>query len=91
MKNYNILEIQMRIASVVFLVGIVLMLCVCSSLGVIPGDLNDDDIVDIHDVAIWASAFGSSSGDGNWNPDADLNTDGLIDIFDGIIIILNFG
>jgi hypothetical protein len=63
-------------------------------------DVNDDGIVDIHDIVTAALAFGSTSEDDpltpwdetlNWNPDADLNNDGLVDIVDLVIIGVNFG
>jgi len=31
-------------------------------------------------------AFGSEPGEPNWNPEADLNQDGIIDIIDAAII-----
>jgi hypothetical protein len=63
-------------------------------------DVNDDGIIDIHDIVIAVLAFGSASEDdlttpwnetSNWNPDADLNNDGLVDIVDLVIIGVNFG
>jgi len=57
----------------------------------IPGDVNDDGIVDILDVLIVGLAFGSEPGDPNWNPDADLKPDNLIDIYDLLIVGVNFG
>jgi len=55
------------------------------------GDVNGDNTIDIDDVIIWANAFGSQPGDLNWNPQADLYQDSIIDIFDGVIIAQNFG
>jgi len=55
------------------------------------GDVNGDGIVDISDVVVWAGAFGSQPGDPNWDVDADLNEDDLIDIFDAIMISINYG
>lgn len=55
------------------------------------GDVNGDGIVDISDVVVWAGAFGSQPGDPNWNADTDLRLDDLIDIFDVIIISINYG
>ncbi len=51
----------------------------------IAGDVNGDGQVDIFDLALVASAFGSS------DPDADLNKDGLVNIFDLVLVGLNFG
>lgn len=55
------------------------------------GDLNGDGIVDISDAVLAAKAFGSHSGDPNWNPAADLNGDGTVDIFDIIMLARSFG
>lgn len=55
------------------------------------GDLNGDGIVDVSDAILAAKAFGSHSGDPNWNPEADLNGDGTVDIFDIIMLARNFG
>jgi hypothetical protein len=38
-----------------------------------------------------ANAFGSSTGDPNWNPDADLDGNGKINIIDLILLATNFG
>ncbi len=57
----------------------------------IPGDLNHDGTVDIRDEIKFADAFGSHSGDINWNAEADLNGDGTINILDLILIAGNFG
>jgi len=57
----------------------------------IPGDVNDDGIVDIMDVLIVGLAFGSKPGDPNWNPIADLYPDNLIDVMDLVIVGVNFG
>jgi len=57
----------------------------------IPGDINNDDVVDIFDATLASLAFASKPGSPNWNPDADLNGDGLVDIFDMIILSSHFG
>lgn len=62
-----------------------------SNLKIILGDLTHDGIVDIYDALTFSNAFGSSSGDPNWNPEADMNSDGKIDIFDLIMIAMRFG
>jgi hypothetical protein len=45
-------------------------------------DVNDDHIVNILDMTIVSSAFGSRPGDPKWNPLADLNNDLVINILD---------
>jgi len=57
----------------------------------LPGDVNNDGIVNIQDVLIAAVAFGSQPGDPNWNPDADLDGNGIINILDILIIAVHFG
>ena len=57
----------------------------------IPEDVNGDGIVDIFDLRICASAFGSKPVDINWNPLVDLNNDGLVDIFDLRMIAKDYG
>ena len=54
------------------------------------GDLNGDGAVDVRDAIIAGNVFGSSSGDPNWNPDADLypvgHPDGQINVLDFIVL-----
>jgi parallel beta-helix repeat protein len=55
------------------------------------GDLNNDDKVNMIDIGIVASAFGSFPGHMRWKPEADINQDGIIDIRDIAIVARNFG
>ena len=55
------------------------------------GDVNGDCIVDLYDLTAVALAFSSSPGDPNWNPETDLKEDGIIDIFDIVTIVFNYG
>ena len=48
----------------------------------IPGDVNGDRTVDVSDLDELAEAYGSTSTSPNWNPNVDINNDGLVDIFD---------
>lgn len=56
-----------------------------------------DGKVDMRDVAMVAKAFGSSSGDSRWNPNADITgltagvPDGQIDMRDIAFVARNFG
>jgi hypothetical protein len=49
-------------------------------------DLNGDGKINIDDVAIWGLAFGSSAGHPRWNPVADINGDGTVDMIDAVMI-----
>lgn len=54
------------------------------------GDIVCDFKVDMRDIATAALAFGSYQGHLGWNPLADITLDGLIDIFDLVIVAINF-
>jgi hypothetical protein len=54
-------------------------------------DLNLDGKVDREDLMIAAAAFGSYQGHPRWNPDADINGDGRVDIFDLVMICKKWG
>jgi len=47
--------------------------------------------VDILDVSILASAYGSQQGMARYNPAVDLNADGRINIFDPSIMAVYYG
>jgi len=55
------------------------------------GDLNDDEVVNILDLGIFGKAYGSYPGHARWNPVADLDGNGVINILDGVTIAKNFG
>ncbi len=57
----------------------------------IPGDINGDGIVNINDAILASAAFGSVTGDLDYNPLADMNSDGKVDIFDMVLLAMNFG
>ena len=54
-------------------------------------DLNDDRKVDMKDVALAATSFGSSIDQTKWNQTVDVNGDGSVDIKDLVQIAKNFG
>ena len=62
-----------------------------SNLKFVAGDLNHDGIVDIKDAITFSIAFGSKPSDQDWNPDADMDGNGEVDMFDMIRICINFG
>jgi hypothetical protein len=61
------------------------------SFGLVNGDVNGDNVVDIGDYSGLSGAFGSQPGDGTWNANADLNGDLSVDIGDFAILSANFG
>jgi hypothetical protein len=48
----------------------------------IPGDLNGDGQVDCHDLAIVKAAFGKRTGQPGFDPRADTNADGIVNVKD---------
>ena len=52
---------------------------------VLPGDVNGSIKVDLFDLFRIGKAFDSKPGDGNWNPDANINSDGKIDLMASVI------
>lgn len=54
------------------------------------GDANNDNVVDVLDLALVIGAFDALEGDAHWNPGADLNVDGSVDILDLDLLIRNF-
>lgn len=56
-----------------------------------PSGVNIDGIVDICDLARAGMALGASHGSPRWEWAVDENEDGIIEVFDLILIVLNFG
>lgn len=55
------------------------------------GDTNGDFCVDISDLIKVGYAFGSTPGQANWDPDADLKPDGKINVLDLSLVGKNYG
>ena len=55
------------------------------------GDVNDDGVVDVHDLLDLSKAYGSERGDVDWNESFDLNRDDKVDALDLIELTLNYG
>jgi hypothetical protein len=54
-------------------------------------DLNSDGTINIVDISIVARAFGSRTGDPNWNPIADLDKNGQVNILDIALVARDYG
>jgi alpha-tubulin suppressor-like RCC1 family protein len=57
----------------------------------LPGDVNNDNTVNIADLGLLADAFNTTSSSGHWNANADLNCDGMVNIADLGLLADNFG
>ena len=55
------------------------------------GDLNKDCVVDNTDVAIIEAAFGAKVGDPKFDPRADVNGDGAVDVIDYGYVVGDYG
>jgi hypothetical protein len=55
------------------------------------GDVTGDGNTDVFDFAELTAAFGSSPGDANWNPAADIVPNNTIDVFDFSELAADFG
>jgi hypothetical protein len=54
------------------------------------GDVNGDNRVNIDDWSAFDTAWGTHQGDPSWNPQADINGDGVVNNADGILIAQNY-
>mgnify|MGYP000397905134 CR=1 FL=1 len=57
----------------------------------VPGDVNGDELVDVYDLILVASAFGEHRGTPQYSFKADINSDGVIDIYDLILVASHYG
>jgi chitodextrinase len=55
------------------------------------GDINLDNAVNILDLSLVASSFGSVPGDEKWNDECDLNKDSVINIIDVSLVAKEYG
>ena len=44
-----------------------------------PGDVNNDGLVDTLDYSLFRASYGKSTGDSGYNVGADFNNDGIVD------------
>lgn len=57
----------------------------------VPGDANNDGMVDVLDIVTISISYGSNPSSSNWNFYADLNFDGTVDLFDLVTVSTQFG
>ncbi|MEM7536248.1 MAG: SdrD B-like domain-containing protein, partial [Chloroflexota bacterium] len=54
------------------------------------GDINQDDRIDIIDGVLIGLAWNSTPGDPHWNPNADINDDGVVNVQDRVAVAFNW-
>jgi hypothetical protein len=57
----------------------------------LPGDINNDNKVNLSDLGVLADAFNSTPASPNWNANADLDGNGRVNIRDLGLLADNFG
>ncbi len=57
----------------------------------IPGDFNNDGVVDFYDFVWFAGAYGSREGDVNYEPFFDFDNDGNVDFYDFVVFASLYG
>ncbi|MCL6476689.1 MAG: hypothetical protein K6U75_16785 [Firmicutes bacterium] len=62
-----------------------------ANFSLVNGDVDGDNEVTLFDFGALVAAFGSMSGDSNWNAEADLDGDEEVTLFDFGILVSNFG
>jgi predicted secreted protein len=55
------------------------------------GDVNGDGSINVIDLTLVSFAYGSFEGEPDYNPDADLNDDGIVDMKDIFTVARNLG
>jgi hypothetical protein len=59
--------------------------------GRLPGDVDDDNDVDLADLAGLLGAYGTCEGDPDYDPNADFDADGCVDLSDLLTLLNNYG
>ena len=57
----------------------------------IPGDINGDSKVNLQDLVLLAQAYGSKPDGANWNPNADIEDNGMVGPSDLAAIVQHYG
>lgn len=89
-------DLKLKIAASIVMFAVITSALSVSATGIaractyLPYDLNKDGIIDMKDVAIFASAWQAKTGDANFNPNCDFNKDGIINIKDASLLAIHW-
>lgn len=64
---------------------------ICEAGGSCDGDVDSDSDIDLTDLSLLLAAFGTCTGNGQYNPDADFDTSGCVDLSDLSVQLAVFG
>jgi hypothetical protein len=85
-KRNNFSRPQLMVFALVFgLVGFLIFKSFAAPNPSLPGDLNNDNTVNVTDLSVLLSNYGTS------NSAADINTDGTVNILDMSILLSHYG
>lgn len=57
----------------------------------LPSDDEADGDIDIYDIMMMTSIYGSKKGDANYDPNADADCNGVIEIYDKVLATSRYG
>jgi len=57
----------------------------------IPGDVDGNFKVNLADLAAFARAYASKPSDSNWNPNSDIDSNGIVGLSDLVLLALHYG
>jgi hypothetical protein len=57
----------------------------------IPGDLNGDFNITLADLTVLAYAYKSTPSSVNWNPNADIDNNGIVNLADLVTLATHYG
>lgn len=73
------------------ILSLIIFIIMINAVFALPGDINQDGIVDGYDLIELARSFGSRDGDNNYDSRSDISRSGSIDGEDLSILAANFG
>jgi hypothetical protein len=95
MEKAKMSALKLKIIASISILVVMLSTLSVSATGIVractysPFDLNQDRIVDMKDVLIFAASWQATIGEASFNPRCDFNEDGIVDISDAALLAGN--